>query len=207
MVGREALQRENYPRVCKLLSYGAELQVFVDAGSSKPSCARDLRRVLRLDADEKWPLTSTLASRADFASASVSIRGERATVEIPGEPQLNFTRIDGRWLIDTQFQKWLAGDDYERCWRQAGAQIASDARDLRFAAGDKKEPASLQDLSRVSVDGKQWRMFYALPLDGVDPGIAAVIADPNIVPVVAYVRNAQRHKEIVVRARSCSPQT
>ena len=90
----------------------------------------------------------------------------------------------------------------ERCWRRAGASIASSAGDLRFAVGSTARNIAIKP-GQISVKGKRWRIFYTLPSDGEDPGLATVLAKPSTVSAVAYVQDAPAHAGVVEKARAC----
>ena len=210
-----AVVQRQYARVCNLMSYGAEAQVFIGAAfasvadpaaakdGSQFSCA-DALRVLRTLADDALPagLATARLSREDVDAASVSIHGPRATVRIPGGSAGAMVRIDGRWLVDSDAAKPRTAGDLGRCWRAAGAKIATRARELRFAVGDRVSDITLAT-GRVSVKSTRWRIFYTLPKNGEDPGLQEVLSDPGIVATVAYVRDAPAHPDVVRAARVC----
>ncbi|MGH2897054.1 MAG: hypothetical protein ACRDMZ_00145, partial [Solirubrobacteraceae bacterium] len=117
-------------------------------------------------------------------------------------------RVDGSWRVDSYgrvdrtFATGTATAAYERCWRAAGARIATRAADLVFAAADTPVVAVRED--RVSAKGGDWRIFYTLPAGGRDPGLGEVLADPRAAGVVAYVEDARAHSAVVERARACA---
>ena len=150
-----------------------------------------------------------MPSAAELAAARIAIRGARATIRVKGDEPGEFIREEGRWLVAadesegfTTEQDAPSAKSLERCWRQAGAEIASDADDLRFAVGSTARNVKIS-AGRVSVKGKDWRVFYTLPTDGEDPGLATVLAKPSTVRAVAYVENAPSHAGIVAAARAC----
>lgn len=213
----EAFAAKDYERGCRLFSYGAEAQVlfgsmFVAALSDEKSddkmpdlsCAASIRALSKLgEADDAMGFASKVPSAAELARADIAIRGERATVSIPGEEPGRFVREEGHWLVAADpVEKPPTPSELERCWRSAGAAIASDKGDLRFAEFSESEGVSSNE-ARVSVKGGDWRIFYAMPSDGEDPGLPPVLADPSVVPVVAYVKNAPAHVDVVTKARAC----
>lgn len=134
---------------------------------------------------------------------TVAVDGTRATVA----GRIRLVKVDGSWRIDAlgPGRQTSAGRArtaaYERCWRAAGARIATTPKDLAFAGADVPVVAVRAD--RVSAKGGDWRIFYTLPPDRRDPGIAEVIADPQAAGVVAYVRDARARSGVVERARDC----
>ena len=104
-----AYRKRDYERACDLLSYGAEAQLFVglafasfaDTEASKPpadaSCAwvhRKLERII----GTKGGFADEAPSVARIDAAKVSIRGDRATVGLPGD-DWHLIRQDGHWLM------------------------------------------------------------------------------------------------------------
>lgn len=209
-----AMKNHDYERMCNLLSYGAEAQVMIGAafgsfGSSDEepeggfTCAWAWRA---LDSFAKkfgdGGFADEIPSQAQARASRVAVRDGRATVYGPGANTTRMIRIDGRWLIDADAQEAPTPAEYERCWRAAGARIATHESDLSFArASDASHVAATTN--RISVKGKNWRIFYTLPENLDDPGLHAVLRDPDIVAVVAYVRNAPKHEDVVVKVRDC----
>ena len=206
-----AYRKRDYERACDLLSYGAEAQLFVglafasfaDTEASKPpadaSCAwvhRKLERII----GTKGGFADEAPSVARIDAAKVSIRGDRATVGLPGD-DWHLIRQDGHWLMAGDPEGVTFDDDapspatLERCWKRAGANIASSGRDLRFAIdGTAKAIAIKPGLVSVkgeSADGVGWRVFYTLPADGEDPGLG-VLKKPGTVRAVAYSQTPRR---------------
>jgi hypothetical protein len=187
---KRAIDTDEGARACRLLTPRAR--------DSKTDCAQE---VLQLDP-------------GDAATGTVAIRGERATITTrnasgtSGDGRTTLLRIDGSWRVDAYGQvnhtsaTTTSTAAYERCWRAAGAQIATSAQDLAFAAADTPVVAVRKD--RVSAKGGDWRIFYTLPSDGRDPGLGEVITDPQAAGVVAYIEQARAHTAVVERARACS---
>ena len=217
----EAFADKDYKRGCELFSYGAEAQLIVgrlfasfgdtEEPKTRPdlSCAASLRALSKLGDgdDDDLGFSGEVPSAGRLAAADVSIRGTRATVRVAGEEPVEYLREEGHWLVapDTgsiTTEKAPSAASLERCWRRAGAVIASSARELRFAVGDTARHIAISP-GRVSVKAKDWRIFYTLPADGEDPGLGTVLAKPSTVRTVAYVKDAPAHAGIVARARAC----
>jgi hypothetical protein len=218
-----AYRKRDYDRACDLLSYGAEAQLFValafasfadTEASDKPptdtSCASMHRRLARI-IGKKGGFAADTPSVTRIAAAKVAIRGDRATVRLASDDSRRMIRQDGHWLMDADEEGISVDDDppspgsLERCWKRAGAQIASSGKDLRFAIhGTVKAVAIKSGLVSVKgvSNGVGWRVFYTLPADGVDPGLR-VLRKPRTVRAVAYVRDAKAHPRVVNRARAC----
>jgi hypothetical protein len=210
-----AIKDRDYERMCNLLSYGAEAQVMIGAafasiaGSDEEeprggfTCAwawRALESFAEKSGDGGF--ADEIPSPAQARAARVAVRGSSATVSGPGADTTRMIRIDGRWLIDTDAQEAPTPAEYERCWRGAGARIATHESDLSFArAGDARHVVATT--SHISIKGKNWRIFYTLPENRDDPGLHAVLRDPDVVAVVAYVTDAPKHEDVVAKARSC----
>jgi hypothetical protein len=210
-----AVSKRDYRRICDLIGPGFEAALLVNAIFSrifthpdeKPSdvsCTgafREIERVAELRDNERTfeRLLSTLGPVG--ASPKVSIRGADATIRSRAY-RGSLIKLDGQWLLDSDPAAPAPPSELTRCWRRAGARIAIDASDLRFAAADRPGDRTRAH-GRVSAKGDDWRIFYALLADGADPGLARVVADPAIVPVVAYIRDATAHGKIVEIARRC----
>lgn len=220
-----AYRKRDYERACDLLSYGAEAQLFVglafasfadtDAGDEPPadiSCEwvhRKLERIL----GEKAAFGDEAPSAAQIDAAKVSVRDDHATVRLAADDSRRMIRQDGHWLVDAEAEGITIDDEapspasLKSCWKRSGAQIASSGRDLRFAIhGTTKAVAIKPGLVSVkgeSAEGVKWRVFYALPADGVDPGLSGVLRQPRTVPAVAYVKDAAAHPRVIVKARAC----
>lgn len=213
-----AFARSDRRRACDLLSYEAEAQLLVAAAFSlfaapeseqdpaQLSCARAVQRIEQLAGDER-PFGNHVPRAAELAAARVSVRGDRATIRVRGEAPQAFVRSDGRWLIaadrePVEVSPPPSAAALAACWRRAGAARAETARDLRFATRDEVQGIKISP-GRASIKGRDWRIFYALKAGDVDPGLAAVLDDPGIVPAVAYVRGAPARTAVVERARGC----
>ena len=88
------------------------------------------------------------------------------------------------------------------CLLLAGAQLAGDAGDLAFAAGDEAVSGPLGE-SVVKVRGDDWRIFYVLFEGQLDPGLPAILADPAKAVFVAYVTDAPAKRREVAAATRC----
>lgn len=145
------------------------------------------------------------------ARGPVTIRDGRTTIGTPASAgRVVLLKVDGSWRIDKIGPSINAVTDalarqarYAVCWRAAGAKIATSAAELAFAAADRPVIAVRAD--RASAKGGDWRIFYVLPSTGRQPNFADVLAHPDDVGVVAYVRNASEHRGVVERARACTP--
>ena len=215
---KRALVRRNFARLCTLIGYRAESYVLVGAAfagalsggdeDSEISCPAAFRVISSLaddkeeEARETGEIVGELPSRQQLAAAKIAVRGGQATVALPGHEPLPMVRIDGRWRVEAAVADSMTPAEYERCWRRAGARIASDPGDLRFAASGTVRHISITT-GHVSTKGKDWRIFYTLPDDGDDPGLAAVVHDPDTVAAVAYVKRASAQPDVVARARAC----
>jgi len=216
-----AFAAKDYERACALFSYAVEGQLafgraFASLADTEPqdkspdlSCAGTLRALAKLgDGDGDLAFPSSAPSAGELAAAKVTIRGDRATVSVPGEEAGRFVREEGQWRVAAEKSEGFTTEatpsaaSLERCWRQAGAAIATSARELRFAVGDTASNVAISP-GRVSVKATDWRIFYTLPSGGEDPGLATVLAKPSSVRAVAYVRDAPAHAGIVAKARAC----
>ena len=218
----EAMAGKDYERSCSLFGYAAEAQLvlgraFASFGETEKSktmpdlsCAASMRALAKLaDGDDAdLAFTGEVPSAAALAAARVSIRGARATVRVKGEDPGHFVREEGHWRVGAEPSEGFTTEAapsaaaLERCWRRAGASIASDAGDVRFAVGSTARNVKISP-GRVSAKGKEWRIFYTLPSDGEDPGLATVLAKPSTVSAVAYVQDAPAHTGVVEKARAC----
>jgi hypothetical protein len=197
-------------------------------GSSDEDEARavvgEFRRALDADDGERACRLLTARARAKLnnceqavagtepgdSDAPLTVDGDRATLgSSDGGARVTLLKGAGSWRIDTLPSPANAGRAdspvdaafYARCWRDAGARIASSARDIAFAAADRPVVALRGD--HVSAKGGDWRIFYTLPRNGEDPGLARIIRDPGAAAVVAYVEDARANSGIVERARAC----
>lgn len=216
----DAFRKRDYRRVCDLISPGVEAPLlinvifvrgFTDADhASDVSCAAAFKQIEQIAqrrgmARKFDRLFGRLFALGPVGSRDgnpkVSIRGDRATVRA-GRFANRVIKLDGRWLLDADPARSATPFEFAFCWKRAGARIVSDASDLSFAVTDER-PDKTRAHGRVSVKADDWRIFYALSVDGADPGLARVLSDPLVVPVVAYVRDAASHPTIVRKARGC----
>lgn len=215
-----ALAAGDYERGCALFSYGAEAQLlvgrlFASFGDTEQqhapdlTCAASFRAIAKLadGQDDDLAFPDSPPSAAKLAAAEVTVHGSRATVRVQGKDPEDFVREEGHWRVAPDAEGITTEDapspaSLERCWRRAGARIASSAGDVRFAVGGHARHITISP-GRVSVKGPDWRIFYTLPSDGEDPGLAKVLAKPSTVRAVAYVSDAPAHAGIVARARVC----
>jgi hypothetical protein len=219
-----AYRKRDYERACDLFSYGAEAQLIVgllfasladtNAGDKPPadaSCAwvhRKLERIM----GEKGAFADEAPSDAQIDAADVTIAGHHATVRLAGDDSQRLVRQDGHWLIDAEEEGITVDDDapspasLKHCWKRSGAQIASSRRDLRFAIHGTAQAVAIKpglvSVKGKSAEGVQWRAFYTLPADGVDPGLK-VFRKPQTVLAVAYIRDAAAHRRVVAKVRAC----
>lgn len=186
---RRALQAEDGKRACRLLTAHAKLQL----GGDCPE------RVTSIDAGDK---------SGDGALTMRPVRASQATQSGGRVRAIAFAKTDDGWRIDNLPRSTAIVDDsgraafYERCWKTAGAKIATRASELTFAAADPPTTAVRADT--VSAKGGDWRIFYTFAGSGQDPGLAEVIADPSVAGAVAYVEDAERNAAVVRRARACA---
>jgi hypothetical protein len=185
---RRALQADDGTRACRLLTAHARREL-------DGPCAE---RVASIDPGAESS-DGALTLRADRASLATRSGGRTRGIA--------FVKTDGEWRIeDLPLPTGTAAPGraafYERCWRTAGAKIATRATDLSFAAADPPTSAVRED--SVSVKGADWRIFYTFADSGTDPGFAEVIRDPGVAGAVAYVEHARSHAAVVARARKCA---
>ncbi len=96
--------------------------------------------------------------------------------------------------------------DYVPCLLLAGAELARRPEDLAFARG-AGSAAGAQAGSRsgvVKVRGDDWRIFYVLYEGQIDPGPAAIVANPAKAVFVAYITKASEHRKEVAAATRCA---
>ncbi len=186
---RRALTVEDGARACRLLTAHAKVQL----GDDCPA------RVVTVDAGD--PATDgALTLRDDRASLATRSGGRTRAIA--------FIKTDDGWRLEnlplstTIVAEAGRAAFYERCWREAGAKIATRPRDLAFAAADAPTTAVRDDT--VSAKGGDWRIFYTFAGSRSDPGLAEVIADPSVAGAVAYVEPAGSQPQIVARARTCA---
>ena len=186
---RRALHAEDGTRACRLLSAHAKTQL---AGP----CTE---RILTVDAGD--PSTDGALTLRDDR-ASLATRSGGRTRAIAFIKTGDGWRLENLPLSTTIVEEADRAAFYERCWREAGAKIATGAGDLAFAAADAPTTAVREDT--VSVKGGDWRIFYTFAGAKADPGFAEVVKDPSVAGAVAYVEGARSQPEIVARARSCA---
>jgi hypothetical protein len=185
---RRALQAGDGARACRLLTASAKRQL-------GGGCAG---RVTSIDPGDEAS-DGALTLRADRASLATRSGGRTRGIA--------FIKTGGEWRVDdvplpTTTEDTGRAAFYERCWRKAGAKIATRPADLAFAAADPPTTAVRADT--VSVKGGDWRIFYTFAGSGTDPGFAAVLRDPGVAGAVAYVERAASHTAVVDRARTCA---
>jgi len=95
--------------------------------------------------------------------------------------------------------------DYVPCLLLAGAELARGPDDLAFAKdGVGEAVAGSSGSGVVKVRGDDWRIFYVLSEGQLDPGPAAVVANPAKVVFVAYVDDASANRKEVAAATRCA---
>ncbi|HEV2060104.1 MAG TPA: hypothetical protein VGR11_12170 [Solirubrobacteraceae bacterium] len=186
---RRALEAGDGARACRLLTTNAKRQLDGD-------CAR---RVLSIEAGD-LAADGALTLRDDRASLATRSGGRARAIA--------FVNTDAGWRLDdlplsAAVQSHERAAFYERCWRNAGAQIATRASDLAFAAA-AAAPTSVVREDTVSAKGDDWRIFYTFAGTRADPGLPEVIADPSVAGAVAYVEQAGTRGDVVARARDCA---
>lgn len=186
---RRALAAEDGARACRLLTDNARRQL-------EGPCAE---QILIVDAGR--PATDgALTLRDDRASLATRSGGRTRGI--------GFIKTDDGWRLESVPRSTTIVEEseraafYARCWREAGAKIATRPSDLAFAAAAAPTTAVREDT--VSAKGDDWRIFYTFSGRGTDPGLAEVIADPSVAGAVAYVENAGSQPEVVAQARSCA---
>jgi hypothetical protein len=212
-----AFTKRDHRRICDLIGPGVEAPLLInvlfvraiadpDGDPSDVTCAVAFKQIEQIAQRRGMVRSLRRVFEGSFVrplhgNSTVTIRGERATLRV-GRFTRNLIKLDGRWLLDAAAAPAATPAAFALCWKRAGARLASDAGDVRFAAADK-HVATTRAHGRVSVKGDDWRIFYAMWPDGADPGLTRVLADPLRVPVVAYVRNAATHPKVVRKARGC----
>jgi hypothetical protein len=186
---RRALAAEDGARACRLLTANARRQL-------EGACDE---RVLGIDPGDPAS-DGALTLRAERASLATRSGGRTRAIA--------FIKTDDGWRVDavplstTIVEPSDSAEFYERCWREAGAKIATRASHLAFAAA--AAPTIAVRDGTVSAKGDDWRIFYTFADSGTDPGLAEVIADPGVAGAVAYVEQAEAHADVVARARACA---
>jgi len=94
--------------------------------------------------------------------------------------------------------------EYVPCLLLAGAELARGADDLAFAKPGVTGAKSGSSSGVVKVRGDDWRIFYVLSTGQIDPGPAAVVANPATVAFVAYIERASEHRKQVAAATRCA---
>ena len=186
---RRALAADDGARACRLLTDHARRQL-------EGPCAE---RILNIDAGTPAS-DGALTLRDDRASLATQSGGRTRGI--------GFIKTDDGWRLEAVPRSTTIVAEperaafYARCWREAGAKIATRATELAFAAAAAPTTAVREDT--VSAKGDNWRIFYSFSAGGTDPGLAEVIADPSVAGAVAYVEEADSKPEVVARARSCA---
>lgn len=186
---RRALAAEDGARACRLLTAAAKRQL--DGACDE--------RVLSIDPGDPAS-DGALTLRAERASLATRSGGRTRAIA--------FIKTDDGWRVDdlplstTIVEPSGRAAFYERCWRAAGAEIATRPSQLAFAAAAAPTIAVRDDT--VSVKGDDWRIFYTFADSGTDPGLAEVITDPGAAGAVAYVEQAKANADVVARARACA---
>jgi hypothetical protein len=186
---RRALAAEDGVRACRLLTAAAKRRL--DGACDE--------RVLSIDAGDPAS-DGALTLRAD--RASLATRSGGRTRGIAFIKTGDGWRVDDLPLSTTIVEPSGRAEFYERCWREAGAKIATRPSQLAFAAAAAPAIAVRDDT--VSAKGGDWRIFYTFAGSRTDPGLAEVIADPDVAGAVAYVEQAKAHADVVARARACA---
>jgi hypothetical protein len=186
---RRALHAEDGARACRLLTAHARTQL-------RGACADG---ILLVDAGD--PATDGALTLRDDR-ASLATRSGGRTRGIAFIKTGDGWRLENLPLSTTIVEESDRAAFYERCWREAGAKIATRRADLAFAAADAPTTAVREDT--VSAKGGDWRIFYTFAGSKADPGFAEVIADPGVAGAVAYVERAKSQPAVVARARTCA---
>jgi len=215
LTGAVALSSCGVSEETKVRAVAKEFRRAIDAADGERACRLLTPRALRAIPD--CPQNVASVDGGATGEGPVAISGDRATIAAPrgdaaspmADPSrpITLVKVDGTWRLDALGTRNEATTSaraaaYERCWRAAGASIATSPQDLAFAAADTPVIAVRED--RVSAKGGNWRIFYALAPGTRDPGLEEVIAEPKRAAAVAYVENAGDRPEVVNRARSCT---
>jgi len=96
--------------------------------------------------------------------------------------------------------------DYVPCLLLAGAELARRSQDLTFARGVPADAGAQVGTGTgvVKVRGDDWRIFYVLYEGQIDPGAAAIVANPAKVVFVAYITQASERRKDVAAATRCA---
>ena len=87
--------------------------------------------------------------------------------------------------------------------RRARAHARRTSRSPRGAPTAPAAKAAA-DSGVVKVRGDDWRIFYVLYEGQLDPGPAAIVANPAKAVFVAYITNASEHRKQVAAATRCA---
>jgi hypothetical protein len=186
---RRALAAEDGTLACRLLTADAKRQL-------QGNCPG---RVVSVDPGDEAS-DGALTMRPERASLATQSGGRTRAIA--------FIKTGGNWRIENLPLSTTIVDEperaafYERCWRAAGAKIATRAAQLAFAAA--AQPTTVVHQDTVSAKGGDWRIFYTFAGSRSDPGLAEVIADPSKAGAVAYVERAGANADVVTRARRCA---
>jgi hypothetical protein len=93
--------------------------------------------------------------------------------------------------------------EYVSCLLLAGAELASKPADLSFATASPGRAHGSK--GAVTVTGDDWRIFYVLGEGRLDPGAAAIVANPAKAIFVAYIDDAGARAKDVAAAERCVP--
>ena len=96
--------------------------------------------------------------------------------------------------------------EYVPCLLLAGAELARRPQDLAFARGVGADAGSAVGggTGVVKVRGDDWRIFYVLYEGQIDPGPAAIVANPAKAVFVAYITRASERRKQVAAATRCA---
>ena len=133
----------------KVRAVAQEFRRAIDAGDGERACR--LLTARARDAIRDCPANVASVDSGVAGSGAITISADRATIAIrPGaergaaagsEPATTLVKVDGAWRVDAVARRdesttSARASAYARCWRAAGARIATSARDLTFAAAD-----------------------------------------------------------------------
>lgn len=97
----------------------------------------------------------------------------------------------------------MPSSEYVPCLLLAGAKLASAPADLAFARGNPAPAPNADGEGAIKVRGDDWRIFYVLHEGQLDPGLAAVVANPAAVVFAAYITDAAKRRKEVAAATRC----
>src|SRR5688500_11489002 len=97
-------------------------------------------------------------------------------------------------------------EEYVPCLLLAGAELARRPQDLAFARGVRADAGAPvgNGSGVVKVRGDDWLIFYVLYEGQIDPGAAAIVADPAEAVFVAYITNVSERRKQVAAATRCA---